>query len=153
MLPKQGYQYHKLRKAFSKLPQTVLRVDRKIQSWLENYLQQRKYFMAIIPKIQKHRLKAFIFRPVQKEYHARVINEWDMAWILCNIINVRKRAKIRNRYNQAPHLTQNTNGKVTTSQFDTTNESQEVSPFPAGDRKASINRCARNHNKNKTEIT
>ena len=50
---------------------------------------------------------------------------------------VRKRAKIRNRYNQAPHLTQDTNGKVTTSQLDIKNESQEVSPFPAGDRKAS----------------
>ena len=49
---------------------------------------------------------------------------------------VRKRAKIRNRYNQAPHLTQDTNGKVTTSQLDITNESQEVSPFPAGDHKA-----------------
>ena len=42
------------------------------------------------------------------------------------------RAKIRNRYNQAPHLTQDTNEKVTTSQLDITNESQEVSPFPAG---------------------
>ena len=41
-------------------------------------------------------------------------------------INVRKRAKIRNRYNQAPHLTQDTNGKVTTSQLDVINESQEV---------------------------
>ena len=50
---------------------------------------------------------------------------------------VRKRAKIRNRYNQAPHLTQDTNGIVTTSQLDITNESQEVSPFPAGDHKAS----------------
>ena len=39
-------------------------------------------------------------------------------------------AKIRNRYTQAPHLTQDTNGKVTTSQLDITNESQEVSPFP-----------------------
>ena len=28
---------------------------------------------------------------------------------------VRKREKIRNRYNQAPHLTQDTNGKDTTS--------------------------------------
>ena len=28
---------------------------------------------------------------------------------------VRKRAKIRNRYNQVPHLPQDTNGKVTTS--------------------------------------
>ena len=46
---------------------------------------------------------------------------------------VSKGAKIRNQYNQVPHLTQDTNGKVTNSQLDTTNESQEVSPFPAGD--------------------
>ena len=74
---------------------------------------------------------------------------------ICTIkqVKVRKRAKIRNRYNQAPHLTQDTNGKVTTSQLDITNERQEVSPFPAGDYKASINRCAQKHNKNKTEIT
>ena len=51
---------------------------------------------------------------------------------------VSKGAKIRNRYNQIPHLTQDTNGKVTNSQLDTTNESQEVSPFPAGDHKANI---------------
>ena len=55
---------------------------------------------------------------------------------------VRKRAKIRNRYNQAPYLTQDTNGKVTTSQLDKTNESLEVSPFPAGEHKASTNRRA-----------
>ena len=41
---------------------------------------------------------------------------------------VRKRAKIRNRYNQAAHPTQDTNGKVTASQLDITSESQEVSP-------------------------
>ena len=51
---------------------------------------------------------------------------------------VSKGAKIRNRYNQAPHLTQDTNGKVTNSHLDTTNESQEVSPFPAGDHIAHI---------------
>ena len=45
--------------------------------------------------------------------------------------NVSKGAKIRNRYNQVPHLTQDTNGKVTNSQLDTTNKSQEASPFPA----------------------
>ena len=55
---------------------------------------------------------------------------------------VRRRAKIRNRYNQAPHLTQDTNGKVTTSQLDITNESQEVSPFQAGDHETSTNRRA-----------
>ena len=49
---------------------------------------------------------------------------------------ISKGAKIRNQYNQVPHLTQDTNGKVTNSQSDTTNESQEVSPFPAGDHKA-----------------
>ena len=60
-------------------------------------------------------------------------------------IKVSKGAKIRNRYNQVPHLTQDTNGKVTNSHLDTTNESQEVSPFPAGDHKAHINRRARRH--------
>ena len=69
-----------------------------------------------------------------------------------HILNkVSKGAKIRNRYNQVPHLTQDTNGKVTNSQLDTTNESQEVSPFPAGDHKASTNRRAQRHNKRKTE--
>ena len=70
-----------------------------------------------------------------------------------DFMKVRNRAKIRNRYNQAPHLTQNTNGKVTTSQLGITNESQEVSPFPADDHKAPINICARRHNINMTEIT
>ena len=65
--------------------------------------------------------------------------------------NKSKGAKIRNRYNQVPHLTQDTNGKVTNSQLDTTNESQEVSPFPAGDHKAHINRRAQRHSKHKTE--
>ena len=67
------------------------------------------------------------------------------------IIKVSKGAKIRNRYNQVPHLTQDTNGKVTNSQLDTTNESQEASPFPAGDHKAHINRRAQRHSKHKTE--
>ena len=40
---------------------------------------------------------------------------------------VSKGAKIRNRYNQVPYLTQDTNGKVANSQLDTTIESQEVS--------------------------
>ena len=48
----------------------------------------------------------------------------------------RKGVKIRNRYNQVPHMTQDTNVKVTNSQLDTANESLEVSPFPAGDHKA-----------------
>ena len=38
------------------------------------------------------------------------------------------------------------------SQIDTTNESQEVSPSPAGDHKANLNRRAQRHSKHKTEI-
>ena len=55
---------------------------------------------------------------------------------------VRKRANIRNRYNQVPRLTLDTNGKVTNSQLYITDESQEISPFPAGAHKAPINRRA-----------
>ena len=68
-----------------------------------------------------------------------------------DIVKVSKGAKIRNRYNQVPHLTQDTNGKVTKSHLYTTNESQEVSPFPAGDHKALINRCVQMHSTHKTE--
>ena len=68
-------------------------------------------------------------------------------------IKVSKDAKIRNRYHQVPHLTQDTNENVTNSQLYTTNEHQEVSPFPADDHKAQINRRAQRHNKRKTEKT
>ena len=64
---------------------------------------------------------------------------------------VSKGAKIRNPYNQVPHLTQDTNGKETKSHLDTTKESQEVSPFPAGDHKAHIKRRAQRHSKHTTE--
>ena len=63
------------------------------------------------------------------------------------IIKVSKGAKTRNRCNQVPHLTQDTNRKVTNSQLYTTNESQQVSPFPAGDHKAKMNRPAQRYNK------
>ena len=62
-------------------------------------------------------------------------------------LKVSKGAKIRNRYNQVPYLNQDTNGKVTNLQLDTTNESQEVSPFPAGDLMSHINRHAQRHSK------
>ena len=70
---------------------------------------------------------------------------------LQRIWKISKGAKIMNRYKQVPHLTQDTNGKVTYSQLDTTNESQEVSPFPAGDHKAHINRRSQRHSKHKKD--
>ena len=66
-------------------------------------------------------------------------------------IRVSKGAEIMNRYNQLPHLTQDTNWKVTNSELHTTNESLEVSPFPAGNHKAQINRRAQRHNKRKAK--
>ena len=66
-------------------------------------------------------------------------------------LKVSKGGKIKNQYNQVPHLTRDTNGKVTNSRLDTTNESQEVSFFPAGGHKAHINRRSQRHSKHKTE--
>ena len=63
----------------------------------------------------------------------------------------KKEGKDQESIQSIPHLTQDTNWKVTLSQLDITNESQEISPFQAGDHKASINRRARKHNTNKTE--
>ena len=97
------------------------------------------------------------FRILRLTFHRKLASK---CWIEQNIIafliyfhctKVSKGAKIKNRYNQVPHLTQDTNGKVTNSQLDTTNESQEVSHFPAGDHKAHINRRAQRHSKHKTE--
>ena len=87
----------------------------------------------------------------KKGYNINVLQQ--TACLVVNPITVgkvSKGAKIRYRYNQVPHLTLDTNGKVTNSQLDTTHESQEVNPFPAGDHKAHINRCAQRHSKRKT---
>ena len=59
--------------------------------------------------------------------------------VVTTYVKVSKGAKVRNRYNQVPHLTQDTHWKVTNSHKDTTNESQEISLFQAGDHKAHIN--------------
>ena len=50
-------------------------------------------------------------------------------------------AKIRNGYNQVPHLTQDTTWESDkTMRKHQIQESQEVSPFPADDHKAAMNR-------------
>ena len=54
-------------------------------------------------------------------------------------LEVRKKAKIRNRYSQAPHLTQDTtweSNKYTIKHH--TQDSREVSPFPADDPKCVV---------------
>ena len=62
---------------------------------------------------------------------------------------IRNGAKIRNRYNQISHLTQDINGKVTNSKLDIPKDSHDVSPFPADDHKVTIIRHARKYNKHK----
>ena len=51
-----------------------------------------------------------------------------------------KTARIRNRYNQVPHLSQDCKWKSNKTTMNITNKSKEVSPFPSGDHKAAMNR-------------
>ena len=53
---------------------------------------------------------------------------------------VRKAAKIRQRYNQVPHLNQDTTWESDKNTINITTKSQEVSPFPTGDHEAAMNR-------------
>ena len=64
------------------------------------------------------------------------------------LMYVRKKAKIRNLYNQVPHLTQDTiwqRDKNTRKHY--LQECQEVSHFPAGDHKAARKRQNTNNKK------
>ena len=53
---------------------------------------------------------------------------------------VEKRTEIRNQYNQVPHLNRYTIWKSYKTLENHTQENQEVSPFRAGDQKASRNK-------------
>ena len=55
-------------------------------------------------------------------------------------------------YNQVPHLTRIPHGKMTKSQLNITNESQEGIPFPAGDHKAAINSMKLCRTQDKTQM-
>ena len=57
-----------------------------------------------------------------------------------NLYKVRKTAKIRKRYNQLPHLTQDTTWESIKNTINITNKSQDVCPFPASGHKAAMNR-------------
>ena len=56
-------------------------------------------------------------------------------------MKVRKTARIRNRYNQVPHLSQDAKWESNKFTINITNKIQEVSPFSSGDHKAAMNRC------------
>ena len=59
---------------------------------------------------------------------------------IIKINKVRKAAKIRNRYNQVPHMTKDTTWESDKNKLNITHNIQEVSPFPAGDHKAAMDR-------------
>ena len=62
------------------------------------------------------------------------------SWHAGILYKSKKAAKIRKRFNQVPHLTQNTTWESNKNTINITNKSLEVSPFPAGDHKAAMNR-------------
>ena len=72
--------------------------------------------------------RVVLFQDLVYRYSYSIYLTTQCIFIYNGNLKVSKGAKIRNRYNQVPHLTQETNGKVTTSQLDTTNGSQEVKP-------------------------
>ena len=55
-------------------------------------------------------------------------------------IEVRQTARIRNQYNQVPHLSQDIKRESNKITINITNKTQEVSPFPSGDHKAAMNK-------------
>ena len=59
---------------------------------------------------------------------------------------VRKEAKIRKRYNQVHHWTQDTTWESNKNTINITNKIQEASPFSAGDHKVEMNRRERMRN-------
>ena len=67
---------------------------------------------------------------------------------------VTERVKIRNRCNQIPHLTQDTNGKVKKQQLTNRHHRREPKgqPFPSRWPQGINKQRARKHNKHKTEI-
>ena len=118
---------------------TLIRLLLREQSDLGPYCLQHR-----LSKYRKKTIKVHICKQA-REQTTSVMNGGR--------VKVSKGAKIRNWYNQVTHLTQDTNGKVTNSQLDIINECQEVSPFPAGDHKAHINRRVQRHSKHKTDKT
>ena len=71
---------------------------------------------------------------------ARLTIDIKYAFTFLIILKVRKKAKVSNRYNQAPHLTQQTTWESNKNTIKhQTQESQRVSHFPAGDHKATTN--------------
>ena len=138
---------HTYRKRLKCRKRSKLSVSSKSKGrlWSRMRSNSRKLVSSKKRAMSKVRHKSKIWSKSRKRSESRQISmsgKMSMSWKRCkplkqskskNLFKVSKGAKIKNRYNQIPHLTQDTDGKVPNSQLDTTNESQEVSPFQAGD--------------------
>ena len=126
-------------------PEFFLLVD------LRTLVLSLSYFQPIlVANFVAIRVGTSIVRPVNSSGKCQKVPAWQilqksLEWqilafmnkiVLKHKIKVRMVAKIRNPYNQAPFLTQDTTWKSDKN----TNKSQEVSPFPAGYHKAAMNR-------------
>ena len=65
---------------------------------------------------------------------------FDGQGFACVSVKVSTTTNIRKRYNQVPHLTQDTIWESNKNTINITNKSQEVRHFPAGDHKAAMKR-------------
>ena len=72
--------------------------------------------------------------------HRRSLISSFVNYFLVRSMKIRKTVKIRKRYNQVPHLTQDTTWESNKNTINITNKSQEVSLLPADDHKAATNR-------------
>ena len=101
-LSKQGYRYQKIRKAFSefyhKHSELIVEYNVGLKTLLQQGISEPVFYGDLVYKFK---------RIVGKPYFSNQFKK---------IVKVSKGAKIRNRCNQVPHLTQDTNGKVTNSQ-------------------------------------
>ena len=68
-----------------------------------------------------------------------LFNFW-YSILKANSLKVKRTALIRKRYNQAPPLSQDTRLESNKNTINITKKSQEVSPFPAGEHNAAMNR-------------
>ena len=109
---------------------------RQTDRWTDRYTTLTCIYLIIVAVSKKKVFKASIissvafnnlyscFIPIQQKKVAQVMPRLTcymhacvhVVLIILIWIKVSKCAKIRNRYNQVPHLTQDTNGKVTNSQ-------------------------------------
>ena len=105
------------------------------------YYKPTKYSLILpifLRKNTKPCITLLAFSDSESPYYLVYPNPTTFALVIW--VKVRKTARTRNRYNQVPHLSQDTKWKSNKITINITNKSQEVSPFSSGDHKAAINR-------------